>query len=120
MWNKPGPEELAKIPVFYSTEEVPLKDKIIYMHFFIGGCDWYAAEYDPESQTFFGFAILNDDLEMAEWGYFSLEELSGLKVSFLEVDRDLYFTPKKAIEIERIRKAEGWIKKGEGEKCRIG
>ena len=31
-----------------------------------------------------------------------------MKVSFLEVDRDLYWKPKKAIEIEKIRKAEGW------------
>ena len=108
MWNKPGPEELAKIPVFYSTESVSLKEKIIYMHFFIGGCDWYAAEYDPESQIFFGFAILNDDLEMAEWGYFSLQELCDVKVEFLEVDRDLHFEPQKAMEIERIKRAERW------------
>ncbi len=108
MWNRPGPEELAKIPVFYSTEKVPLKEKIIYMHFFLGGCDWYAAEYDPESRIFFGFAILNDDLEMAEWGYFSLQELGDVKVEFLEVDRDLHFEPRKAMEIERIKRAERW------------
>ena len=108
MWNRPGPEELAKIPVFYSTEKVPLKEKMIYMHFFLGGCDWYAAEYDPESRIFFGFAILNDDLEMAEWGYFSLQELCDVKVEFLEVDRDLYFEPQKAMEIERIKRAERW------------
>ena len=108
MWNKPCPKELAKIPAFYSTESVSLKEKIIYMHFFLGGCDWYAAEYDPESQTFFGFAILNDDLEMAEWGYFSLQELCDVKVEFLEVDRDLHFEPQKAMEIERIKRAERW------------
>ena len=108
MWNRPGPEELAKIPVFYSTEKVPLKEKIIYMHFFLGGCDWYAAEYDPESRIFFGFAILNDDLEMAEWGYFSLQELCDVKVEFLEVDRDLHFEPQKAMGIERIKRAERW------------
>ncbi|MDP3052424.1 MAG: DUF2958 domain-containing protein [bacterium] len=106
MWNKPGPEELAKIPVMYSTESVSLKEKMIHMHFFLGGCDWYAAEYDSESRIFFGFAILNDDLEMAEWGYFSLQELCDLKVGFLEVDRDLHFEPRKAMEIERIRQAE--------------
>ena len=111
MWNKPSNAELAKVPAFYSTEEVPLKEKIIHMHFFIGGCDWYAAEYDPESQIFFGFAILNSDYEMAEWGNFSLQELCELKVSFLEVDRDLYFTPKKATEIEKICKAQGWEEK---------
>ena len=108
MWNRPGPEELAKIPVFYSTEKVPLKEKMIYMHFFLGGCDWYAAEYDPESRIFFGFAILNDDLEMAEWGYFSLQELCDVKVEFLEVDRDLHFEPQKAMDIERIKQAERW------------
>jgi hypothetical protein len=108
MWNKPTDEELAKIPAFYSSEETPLKEKMIHMHFFIGGCDWYAAEYSPEEKCFFGFAILNDDLQNAEWGYFSLEELSSLKVSFVEVDRDLHFTPCKAIEIEKICEAQGW------------
>jgi len=87
---------------------VPLKEKIIVMHFFIGGCDWYAAEYSPEEKCFFGFAILNGDLDMAEWGYFSLKELSELKVQFLEVDRDLHFTLAKAKNIENIRKAQGW------------
>ena len=108
MWNKPSKEELAKLPAFYSTEEVPLKEKIIHMHFFIGGCDWYATEYDGEKQLFFGFAILNNDYEMAEWGYFSLRELDELKVKFLEIDRDLHFTPCKACEIEKIRIAERW------------
>jgi len=108
MWNKPGKEELEKIPAFYATEGVPLKEKMIHMHFFIGGCDWYAAEYSLEEKCFFGFAILNNDLEMAEWGYFSLEELSSLKVSFVEVDRDLHWKQCRAVEIENIRKAQGW------------
>lgn len=108
MWNKPSSEELAKIPAFYSSEEVPLKEKMIHLHFFIGGCDWYAAEYSPEEQCFFGFAILNGDLQNAEWGYFSLQELSELKIDFLEVDRDLHFTPCRAVEIEKIREAQEW------------
>lgn len=108
MWNKPTDEELAKIPAFYSSEETPLKEKMIHMHFFIGGCDWYATEYSPEEKCFFGFAILNDDLQNAEWGYFSLDELASLRVKFLEVDRDLHFNPCKAVEIEKIREAEGW------------
>jgi len=107
MWNKPTKEELEKIPAFYTTEKTPLKEKVIHMHFFIGGCDWYAAEYDPQEQTFFGFANLGDD-DMAEWGYFSLKELCEVKVKFLEVDRDLYFPPIKAKDVERIRKAQRW------------
>lgn len=108
MWNGPGPEELAKIPAFYSTEKVSLKDKMIHMHFFIGGCDWYAAEYDPEDQIFFGFAILNNDLEMAEWGNFSFKELCDLRVKFVEVDRDLHWQTRKASEVDRIKQAQRW------------
>lgn len=107
MWNKPTEKQLNKIPAFYSTENIPLKEKVILMHFFIGGCDWYVVEYNPEEQLFFGFANLGDD-EMAEWGYFSLKELSELKVEFLEVDRDLHFTPCKASEVEEISLAQCW------------
>mgnify|MGYP001597085612 CR=1 FL=1 len=113
MRNKPGDSELAKLPAFYSTEEVPPGEKIIAMHFFIGGCDWYAAEYSQEEHCFFGFAILNGDLDNAEWGYFSFKELSDLRVKFLEVDRDLHFTPCKAVEIEKIRKAQRWEERGD-------
>lgn len=108
MWNKPGKEELAGLPAFYSTENVPPEEKMIHMHFFIGGCDWYAAEYDPQTRTFFGFAILNGDYDNAEWGYFSLAELCDLKVSFLEVEKDLYFIAKKADGVAKIRRAQGW------------
>ena len=110
MWNKPTREDFKAIPLLYSTENTPLKEKVIYEHFFIGGSDWYAAEYEPEKQLFFGFVILNNDLEMAEWGYFSFEELIDLKVSFLEIDRDLHFKPTKAENIERICEAQGWLK----------
>lgn len=113
MWNKPTAEELEKIPKFYSTDEVPLKEKMIHMHFFIGGCDWYAAEYSPEEKCFFGFAILNGDLDNAEWDYFSLVELSSLKVKFLEVDRDLHWKPMQAKDVEKIALAQGWGKEKE-------
>ena len=112
MWNKPTENQLRKIPALYSTDRIPLKEKRIYMHFFLGGCDWYIAEYDPEEQIFFGFAILNNDYDMAEWGNISFKELCELRVSFLEVDRDLHFTPCKAIEVEKICEAQGWERKG--------
>ena len=79
MWNQPPKEQLAKIPKLYETERVPLKEKLIWLHFFIGGCDWYICEYDGED-LFWGYAILNGDLEMAEWGYVSFEELKGIKI----------------------------------------
>jgi hypothetical protein len=48
MWNEPTNERLAQIPKLYETEEISLKDKTIYLHFFIGGCDWYVAETDGD------------------------------------------------------------------------
>ena len=60
MWNTPTEDRLSRIPRLYETEHIPLQDKLIYLHFFIGSCDWYIAEFDGED-LFWGFAILNDD-----------------------------------------------------------
>ena len=40
MWNEPNEERLAAIPPLYESESIPLKEKTIHLHFFIGGCDW--------------------------------------------------------------------------------
>ena len=112
MWNEPTKERLSKIPKLYETENVPLKDKLIYLHFFIGGSDWFVAEYD-EDDLFFGFAVLNGDLQMAEWGYVSFSELKSIKVQgWLEIDCELeeHWQAKRAIEIDKIRIARGWLK----------
>ena len=105
MWNEPSKEKLAKIPRLYETENIPLKDKIIHLHFFISGCDWYIAEFDGED-LFWGFAILNNDLQNAEWGYISFRELKDIKVDgWLEIDCELeeLWKVRKASEIEKIR-----------------
>ncbi|MBP7653288.1 DUF2958 domain-containing protein [Candidatus Dependentiae bacterium] len=95
MWNKPSINELKNVPDLYSTENVSCKDKLIYLHFFIGNCDWYIAEIDhSDFDLMFGYCILNGDLEMAEWGYVSLSELSEISVRGIEVDRDLYWDVK--------------------------
>ena len=106
MWNQPTDLELSKIPRLYATESTPLEEKIMHMHFFLGGCDWFVAEYSPDDRLFFGYAILNNDLQNAEWGYVSFDELIPLrtKESF-EVDRDLHWKIRKASEIEQIQQA---------------
>ena len=112
MWNMPGKERLAKIPSLYETENTPLKDKMIYLHFFIGGCDWYVAEYDGED-IFWGFAILNNDFQNAEWGYISFRELKEIKMDgWLEIDCEIeeVWQVKRAVEIDKIRVAQGWPK----------
>jgi len=77
MWNEPTKEELDRLPRLYQTEDVPLAEKLIQMHFFLGGCDWWIAEFDGED-LFFGYAVLNGDWELAEWGYISLSELKSI------------------------------------------
>jgi len=103
MWNVPSKEILDKIPRLYQTEHVPLKDKQIYLHFFIADCDWYIAEYDGED-LFWGYAILNGDYINAEWGYISFSELKDIKVAgYFEIDSEVNWTIKTASEIEKIR-----------------
>ena len=102
MWAKPTKRDLQRMPKPYSTESVKLADKIIVGHFFVGSCDWYIAEYDPETEIFFGYANLGND-DMSEWGYFSFEELKQLKVGgFAEVDFDKHWTKVKASELDKI------------------
>jgi hypothetical protein len=105
MWNEPSRSDLERMPKLYETAPQRWQDKLIYEHFFIGGCDWYAAEYGPKDRLFFGFAILNDDMQNAEWGYFSLDEMRGVKVRSIEIDRDLHWQVRKASEVERIVEA---------------
>ncbi len=101
MWNIPPEEQLALLPRLYETENIALEEKIIHMHFFLGCCDWYIAEYDGDD-IFWGYVILNDDYLYAEWGYSSLAELMAISTNGLEIDRDLFWRPRKASEIERI------------------
>ena len=104
MWNVPTQETLSKIPRLYETEDTQLEDKIIYLHFFIGGCDWFISEFDGED-LFWGYAILNNDYQNAEWGYISFTELKEIRVQGgVEVDCDLFWRVRKASEVDKITK----------------
>jgi len=112
MWNEPTKERMNKIPKLYETEDVPLKEKQVHLHFFIGGCDWYICETNGKD-IMWGFCILNDDYEMAEWGYVSLAELRHIKVGgWLEVDceSEEFWEVRRAIDVDKIRFAQGWNK----------
>ena len=102
MWNIPSKQRLQEIPSLYETEDIALKDKLIHLHFFIGGCDWYIAEYDGDD-LFWGYAILNGDDQNAEWGYISFSELKRLKLGCIEIDCDLYWKTKPASQIAKIK-----------------
>ena len=109
MWNEPSTERLSKIPRLYETEHIRPQDKLIHLHFFIGACDWFIAEYDGED-LFWGFAILNGDYEMAEWGYVSFSELKSISVNGIEIDGEVEeaWRVRRAAEVDKIRMANGW------------
>ncbi len=106
MWNEPSKERLARIPRLYETESTPLKDKIIHLHFFIGGSDWFVTEYDGDD-LFFGYAILNDP-QNAEWGYISFDELKDININGIEIDCEVEecWQPKPVSQISKIRTKE--------------
>ena len=110
MWNTPTEIQLEKLPRLYETENIPLKEKMIHLHFFISGSDWWIVEFCPIDRLFWGFVMLGQDEMNAEWGLINFDELCQLKVSYLEVDRDLHWTPRRAVEVEQICKAQGWNK----------
>lgn len=119
MWNLPDKNVLKKIPKLYETDKVEASEKLIYLHFFLAGSDWFVVEYDGED-TFFGFVCLNGMKEFAEWGYMSFNELKELRVEqpilvngvrgfvLLEVDCDLYWIVRKAKDIPLIRECQRW------------
>ena len=110
MWNIPSKERLAKVPKLYETENIPSENKMIHLHFFIRGCDWYIAEFDGVD-LLWGFAILNGDLQNAEWGYVSFSELREIKINgWLEIDCETedFWQIKPASSIENIRACHDW------------
>jgi len=109
MWNVPTNERLEHIPKLYETEEVSLQDKLIYLHFFIAGSDWFISEYDGHD-LFWGYVILNGDYLNAEWGYISFKELRDLSISGIEIDCELEWAwkVKKASENYKICKGNDW------------
>ena len=81
------------------------KDPIIIAKFFnlSGPGTWYATEYDPETQTFFGYVSIFGDWN-DEWGNFSLEELESFKGPFgLGIERDLWWNEQPASAVTKVK-----------------
>ena len=112
MWNEPSKKRLNQMPSLYETQDVPLQQKEVWLHFFVGGCDWWAVEFDHEGgDLFFGFVVLNNSYQDSEWGNFSLSEMRSIKISgFLEIDCELpeYWEVRPASMVNDICLAQGW------------
>ena len=85
-----------KFEMVGSQEDI--KDPLVIAKYFnpAGAGTWYATEYIPDQRLFFGYVSIFGDIN-DEWGYFSLDELESFKGRFgLGIERDLYFTEKRA------------------------
>jgi len=87
--------KIEAMPKTYETDGQGEK-ATAHLHYFNGGSDWYITEKDQENeqQQAFGLACLNGDIENAEIGYISIQELIENNVEL-----DLYWTPKTIEEL---------------------
>ena len=70
------------------------KNAVVYFHYFIGGSDWYITELDKKTNEAFGYAILNGDTEMSEFGYININEFTENNKAFIFLNIDQFFKPK--------------------------
>ena len=96
------PDSIRKqLPKLYSTEKGLIGDKVAYARYFfpMGAYTAYLLEYDPKTRIGFGAVTMGYGWEL---GNMSLDEMEGVKVRGLGIERDLYFSPKKLHEIVEL------------------
>lgn len=111
MLNAPTAQELSIIPPLYYTEQVPIPEKFVYLHFFFNDSHWYAVEYCKIDRIFFGFAIINGDKQNSEWGYFPIDELLEFKSEplKLQIEKDIFFKPLQVKYIPIINECSSYL-----------
>lgn len=84
-----------RLPALYETESTDIGDKQVVARFFFpaGVWTWFVVEGEQKNGDFIFFGYVIGDFP--EWGYFSLNELQGINVHGLTVERDLHFQPGK-------------------------
>ena len=92
------PQDLLKtIPKLYETEEQ--NNPIVYVKLFLDSWIWYITELSIDGDIGFGYVVSPFG---AELGYFSLEEIKGIKGSLgIGVERDLSFKPMKLSSVKK-------------------
>lgn len=96
--------QIKSLPKPYGTEGTKTEQKIAWLHYFYGSNDWYIIENDSSAEKLqcFGWAILNNDYQNAEFGYINVEELKATN----KVELDFYWTPKPIGDIIELHNPE--------------
>lgn len=89
-----------KIPALGDTESE--SDPVVMIKLFhpFSLWTWYVLEYSPEENLCFGLVSGHE----VELGYFSIDELSELKINGLGVERDLHWSPVKLSILNKMIK----------------
>lgn len=92
-------ENVSLVPDLYGQDGKG-KEAVAYLHYFLGGSDWYITEYNEEEYTAYGFVVLNQDWQMAEFGYISMQELTkSMPLNRPSIELDFYWEPATINEI---------------------
>jgi hypothetical protein len=83
------------VPKLYETDSK--RDRKIALHYFYGNTDFYVLEFDGDN-LFYGYMILNGDLEMSEYGYQNRMELFD---AMPLINLDYHFEP---VTVDEIKK----------------
>ena len=85
----PTQAQLKRIPALYAQEDT--HDPVVHVRYFFGGRGaFYATEFDPTTQTFFGYTVSPLGRDCDELGYMTLDQLIQIAPAGM-VERDIYF-----------------------------
>ena len=91
------PKEIKEqIPSLYATENQ--NNPTVFVKLFLDSWTWYITELSIDGDIAFGYVVSSFG---AELGYFSLEEIKGLRTLGIGVERDLEFKPTKLSIIKK-------------------
>ena len=76
--------QLLICPKLYETEK--LNEHPVIFHYGNFSSDIFVCEYSPEKKLMFGYTVLNDDIDNAEWGYISLDEILQCPI-FIDISK---------------------------------
>jgi hypothetical protein len=75
-------DELANIPRRQSENSI--KEYMVYGHYFVGSTDYYITELNADQGIMGGYAILNGDTQMSEFGESSIQEYTDIRTMNLD------------------------------------
>ena len=91
------PKEIKEqIPSLYATEDQ--NNPTVFVKLFLDSWTWYITELSIDGDIAFGYVVSSFG---AELGYFSLEEIKGIRTLGIGVERDLEFKPTRLSVIKK-------------------